>query len=219
MGNADPVAEFAKAKKTIVAELWRTRERTNALRSVACGIGGGSSGERVQSSKAPDKIPEVLARIEEQEKKAGRIRTDLMRLIALFDACISTLDKSEERVVLSMEREREDGNEDLRESEGEHQEKSRHERVQRAARICRKMESWQLMAVCVIEWQFPKMLSYIMHCSCREATPQYNLSWRSTSDGQPECFFAFTFREEQWRLFTESYLIKERKGRRHWIIW
>lgn len=102
MGNADPVAEFAKAKKTIVAELWRTRERTNALRSVACGIGGGSSGERVQSSKAPDKIPEVLARIEEQEKKAGRIRTDLMRLIALFDACISTLDKSEERVVLSM---------------------------------------------------------------------------------------------------------------------
>lgn len=49
------------------------------------------------------------------------------------------------------------------------------------------------MAVRVIEWQFPKMLSYIMHCSCREPVLHNNLSKRSTSDGQPGCFFDFYF--------------------------
>lgn len=49
------------------------------------------------------------------------------------------------------------------------------------------------MAVHVIEWQFPKMLSYIMHYSCRESVLHNNLSKRSTSDGQPGCFFDFYF--------------------------
>lgn len=102
MGNTDPVEVFEKAAEEIRSELQRTKERANALRNMACGIGGGASRERVQSSKTPDKIPEVLARIEEQEKKAGRIRKDMMRLITLFDACISTLDRPEERAALSM---------------------------------------------------------------------------------------------------------------------